>query len=156
MAASDQSVLTVLGFDVGSRRIGVAVGNTLSASARPVGVLDVFEQGPNWSVLDSWVREWAPEAMVIGNPIALDGGSQPAQVKAIDFAHAVSKRYNKAISLIDERNSSIEAAQRFAQSRARGESKRHQADQLDAWAAVIILERWFLQPHHRSDLDAIP
>jgi putative Holliday junction resolvase len=156
MAGTDQSVLTVLGFDVGSRRIGVAVGNTLSASARPVGVLDVFEQGPNWSVLDSWIREWAPGTLVIGNPIAQDGGSQPAQVKALAFARAVSKRYNKAISLIDERNSSIEAAQRFAQSRARGESKRHQADQLDAWAAVIILERWFLQPHHRSDLDAIP
>lgn len=156
MAAPDQSVLTVLGFDVGSRRIGVAVGNTLSASARPVGVLDVFEQGPNWPVLDSWVREWAPGTMVIGNPLTLDGGIQPAQEKAMAFARAVSNRYNKPISLIDERNSSIEAAQRFAQSRARGESKRHQADQLDAWAAVIILERWFLQPHHRTDLDANP
>jgi putative Holliday junction resolvase len=154
MAAPDQSILTVLGFDVGSRRIGVAVGNTLSASARPVGVLDVFEQGPNWSVLDSWVREWAPETMVIGNPLTLDGGIQPAQQKAIAFARAVCNRYSKPISMIDERNSSIEAAQRFAQSRARGESKRHQAEQLDAWAAVIILERWFLQPHHRTDLDA--
>jgi putative Holliday junction resolvase len=107
-------------------------------------------------MLDSWVRDWAPGTLVIGNPIPLEGTSQPAQVKAIAFARAVCNRYNKPISLIDERNSSIEAAERFAQSRARGESKRHQADQLDAWAAVIILERWFLQPHHRTDLDAIP
>lgn len=156
MNTPEQSILTVLGFDVGSRRIGVAVGNTLSASARPVGVLEVFEHGPNWPMLDSWVREWAPETMVIGNPLTLDGGSQPAQDKALAFAHAVFARYKRPVSLIDERNSSIEAAQRFAQSRARGESKRHQAEQLDAWAAVIILERWFLQPHHRTDLDDNP
>jgi putative Holliday junction resolvase len=67
----------------------------------------------------------------------------------------LQSRYGKPISLMDERNTSIEAAQRFAESRARGESKRHQADQLDAWAAVIILERWFQQPQNRTNLDVI-
>jgi putative Holliday junction resolvase len=96
-----------------------------------------------------------PNGLVIGNPLTQDGENQPARDKALQFARSLQKRYGKPISLMDERNTSIEAAQRFAESRARGESKRHHADQLDAWAAVIILERWFQQPHNRTDLDAI-
>ena len=131
MAGQNDSVLTVLCFDVGARRTGIAVGNSLSGSARPLGVLEIFEA-------------------------AQDGQSQPAQEKAFAFARQLAKRYGKPISLIDERNTSIEAAQRFAQSRARGEAKRHHAEQLDAWAAVIILERWFLQPHNRTEWNEHP
>ena len=155
MAWQDEPVLTVLAFDVGSRRIGVAVGNSLSASARPLGVLDVFDNGPNWPALDTWMRDWMPAGAVVGNPLTLEGENQPARVQAIAFARALHDRYRKPVSLMDERNSSIEAAQRFAASRARGEAKRHQASQLDAWAAVIILERWFLQPHNRTDLETL-
>jgi putative holliday junction resolvase len=151
MAWQDESVITVLCFDVGAKRTGVAVGNSLSGTARPVGILDVFEAGPNWPALDTWMRDWSPNVLVVGNPLTQDGQSQPARDKAMHFARQLFKRYNKPISLMDERNSSIEAAQRFAESRARGEVKRHQADQLDAWAAVIILERWFLQPHNRTE-----
>lgn len=155
MSWQDEPVLTVLAFDVGARRIGVAVGNSLSASARPLGVLDVFESGPNWPALDAWMRDWLPAGAVIGNPLTLDGENQPARDKAVAFARAWQARYQKPVSLMDERNSSIEAAQRFAATRARGEAKRHQSDQLDAWAAAIILERWFMQPHNRIDLDDI-
>ena len=156
MSWQNESVLTLLSFDVGARRVGIAVGNSISGTARPVGVLDVFETGPNWSVLDAWTREWLPNGFVVGDPLTLEGENQPARKKAIQFARELHNRYNKPISFMDERNTSIEAAQRFAESRARGESKRHQADQLDAWAAVIILERWFQQPHQRIELDAMP
>lgn len=156
MSWQQASVLTLLSFDVGARRIGVAVGNSISGTARPLGVLDVFESGPNWPTLDTWISEWMPNGLIVGDPLTQEGENQPARVKAIQFAQALKKRYNKPISFMDERNTSIEAAQRFADSRARGESKRHQADQLDAWAAVIILERWFQQPHNRIELDAMP
>ena len=59
------TLTTLLGFDVGARRIGVAVGNTVSASARELGVLDVFESGPDWSRLDRWVQEWRPDGLVV-------------------------------------------------------------------------------------------
>ena len=147
------TVLTVLAFDVGSRRTGVAVGNSLSGSARPVGVLDVFEGGTNWLALDVWVRNWIPNVLVVGNPLTQDGHNQTARDKAIAFGKAAAERYQKPVSFMDERNTSIEAAQRFAESRARGEARRHQSDQLDAWAAVIILERWFQQPQNRINLD---
>lgn len=153
MDAQQDGVLTVLAFDVGARRTGVAVGNSLSGSARPLGILDVYDAGPDWPAVDAWMREWMPNGLVVGNPLTQDGANQPAWDRAMHFARSLQQRYGKPVSLMDERNTSIEAAQRFAESRARGEAKRHQADQLDAWAAVIILERWFQQPHNRTDLD---
>lgn len=146
-------VLTVLAFDVGTRRTGVAVGNSLSGTARPLGILDVFEGGINWPALDIWMRSWMPNVLVVGNPLTQDGQHQAARDKAIAFGKAAVLRYQKPVSFMDERNTSIEATQRFAESRARGEARRHQSDQLDAWAAVIILERWFQQPQNRINLE---
>jgi putative holliday junction resolvase len=145
-------VITVLGFDVGARRIGVAVGNTVSQSASEVGVLDVFETGPDWAALDRWVREWRPQCLVVGDPATLDGGDQPIRVRARAFAKAVGKRYELPVEQVDERTSSIEAARRFAAARASGSRKRHHASQLDALAAVVILERWLVEPDTRLSL----
>jgi len=143
---------TLLAFDVGARRIGVAVGNTISASAREVGVLDVFESGPDWPALDRWMREWRPDRLVVGDPATLDGGDQPIRQRARAFARTLRQRYGVPVEQVDERTSSIEAAQRFAAGRASGARKRHQAAQLDALAAVVILERWLNEPQARMEL----
>lgn len=141
--------VVLLGFDVGARRIGVAVGNTISMSASEVGVLDVFETGPDWPALDRWIKEWRPECLVVGDPATLDGGEQPIRVRARAFAQAVGRRYQLPVEQVDERNTSIEAARRFAVARASGARKRHHAAQLDALAAVVILERWLGEPDTR-------
>lgn len=142
--------VTLLAFDVGARRIGVAVGNTVSGSARELGVLDVFEAGPDWPRLERWIGEWRPDALVVGDPATLDGGDQPIRQRARAFAGELARRYRLPVGQIDERRSSVEAAQRFAAGRAAGARKRHQASQLDALAAVIILERWLAEPAARS------
>ena len=100
---------TLLGFDVGARRIGVAVGNTVSMSARELGVLDVRDAGPDWPQLDRWVREWRPDGLVVGDPATLDGGDQPIRQRARGFARALAKRYSLPVQQVDERRSSIEA-----------------------------------------------
>jgi putative holliday junction resolvase len=141
--------VVLLGFDVGARRIGVAVGNTISMSASEVGVLDVFETGPDWPALDRWIKEWRPECLVVGDPATLDGGEQPIRVRARAFAKAVGRRYQLPVEQVDERNTSVEAARRFAVARASGARKRHHAAQLDALAAVVILERWLGEPETR-------
>src|SRR5436190_8999266 len=143
---------TLLGFDVGARRIGVAVGNTVSNSAREVGVLDVHATGPDWPALDRWIREWRPDGLVVGDPATLDGGDQPIRRRARGFAEEIGRRYRLPVEQVDERTSSIEAAQRFAAGRAAGARKRHQAAQLDALAAVVILERWLTEPQSRIPL----
>lgn len=155
MLADDPATLTLLGFDVGARRIGVAVGNTISMSAREVGVLDVFESGPDWPALDRWIKEWMPARLVVGDPATLDGGEQPIRKRARAFARTLSQRYSLPVEQVDERNSSIEAAQRFAAGRAAGARKRRQAANLDALAAVVILERWLTQPQSRLAMDKV-
>lgn len=145
--------MTLLAFDVGARRIGVAVGNTVSMSASEVGVLDVHEGGPDWPALDRWIREWRPARLVVGDPATLDGGDQPIRKRARAFARTLAQRYQLPVEQVDERTSSIEAAQRFASGRASGTRKRHQASQLDALAAVVILERWLTEPDSRIALN---
>jgi putative Holliday junction resolvase len=152
MDAEPTLTMTLLAFDVGARRIGVAVGNTVSMSAREVGVLDVREGGPDWPQLDRWIREWRPARLVVGDPATLDGGEQPIRKRARAFARNIAQRYQLPVEQVDERTSSIEAAQRFAADRASGARKRHQAAQLDALAAVIILERWLGEPDSRIAL----
>jgi putative Holliday junction resolvase len=88
--------VTVLGFDVGSRRIGVAVGNSISMSASEVGVLDVLDAGPDWVRLDKWLKEWRPDALVVGDPLTLDGGDQAARKRARRFCRELATRYGLA------------------------------------------------------------
>lgn len=153
MEAAPAAALTLLAFDVGARRIGVAVGNTVSMSAREVGVLDVRDSGPDWPALDRWIKEWQPARLVVGDPATLDGGDQPIRKRARAFARNVRQRYQLPVEQVDERTSSIEAAQRFAHGRASGERRRSQSAQLDALAAVVILERWLREPDSRIELE---
>ena len=150
------TALTLLAFDVGARRIGVAVGNTISSSARELGVLDMRDAVPDWPTLDKWMREWRPNQLVVGDPATLDGGEQPIRKMARKFARDLVTRYQLPVEQVDERTSSIEAAQRFALQRASGQRKRNQASQLDATAAVIILERWMAEPQSRIPLAMDP
>ena len=151
-APSAAPVQTRLAVDVGARRSGVAVGNTVSMSARELGVLDMRDSGPDWATLDRWMREWRPTRLVVGDPATLAGGDQPVRRLARRFARDVGARYTLPVEQVDERTSSIEAAQRFAAGRAAGQRKRHQAAQLDAVAAAIILERWMREPDSRISL----
>ena len=146
---------TLLAFDVGTRRIGVAVGNTVSASARELGVLDVRDAGPDWQALDRWIEQWRPNRLVVGDPATLEGGDQPIRKRARAFARTLAQRYRLPVDQVDERSSSVEAAQRFAAGRASGARRRGHAAQLDALAAVVILERWLADPDSRIALENV-
>lgn len=132
----------VFAFDVGSRLTGVAIGNRLTASARPLATLPMREGDPDWQQLDRLHASWQPETLVVGLPLRLDGGEQPASRAARQFAAALGTRYGLPVVLEDERGSSREAAQRFAQARAAGARRRSQRAAIDADAAAVILERW--------------
>ncbi|UGB38944.1 Holliday junction resolvase RuvX [Frateuria soli] len=132
----------VLGFDVGSKLIGVAVGNTITASARALAVVPVRDNGPDWAKLDELHRQWQPDTLIVGLPLALDGTLQPATRLARRFAEHLRERYRAPVALVDEQHSSQEAAQRFAEARAAGTKRRSDAAAIDAEAAAVILERW--------------
>lgn len=130
------------GFDVGSKVIGVAVGNAFTASARALGIVAVRDGLPDWPALDALHGQWLPGALVVGLPLTLAGGEQPASQRARRFAEQLAARYATAVTLVDERHSSREAARRFAGARAAGLKRRRDAAAIDAEAAAVILERW--------------
>lgn len=145
---------TVLGFDVGSRRIGVAVGSCFGSGARPLAVVDVHASGPDWPAIERLMREWRPDAFVVGDPMTLDDGDQPARRRARAFAIEIRRRFALPVKLVDERSSSVEAAQRFASERAQGGRRRRDAQILDALAAAVIVERWLAAPAEAAELEA--
>lgn len=129
----------VLAFDVGTRLIGVALGNRLTAGARALAAI----ASGDWPRLDALIGEWRPERFVVGLPLALDGAEQPMTRRAREFARALERRYARPAELVDERHTSREAARRFAERRASGTARRKHAADIDALAAQIILEQWF-------------
>lgn len=137
---------TVLGFDVGARRIGVAVGSGFGHGARALAVIDVHGEHTDWPAIDRLQKEWRADGFVVGDPMTLDGGDQPIRARAHGFARELKSRYALPVVLVDERSSSIEAAQRFAVDRAAGRKRRRDAAALDAVAAAVIVERWLAAP----------
>lgn len=138
---------TVLGFDVGAKRIGVAVGSAFGSGARALAVIDVHGNNPDWQAIDKLRAEWRPDGLVVGDPMTLEGGDQPIRQRAHAFARELQARYQLPVVLVDERSSSVEAAQRFALDRAQGRKRRRDAAALDAVAAAVIIERWLAAPH---------
>ena len=134
-----------LGFDVGSRLIGVAVGNSITASGRALTTVAMRDGEPDWSRLDALCGQWLPDTLVVGLPLTLDGAEQPASRIARRFAAQLQQRYDLPVVLVDERHSSQEAAQRFAAGRAAGFRRRRDAAAIDAEAAAVILERWLIE-----------
>ncbi|MGN6222569.1 Holliday junction resolvase RuvX [Pseudoxanthomonas beigongshangi] len=143
---------TVLGFDVGARRIGVAVGSAFGSGARALAVVDVHAHGPDWPAIDRLHAEWRPDGLVVGDPMTLDGGDQPNRKRAQAFARELHARYKLPVVLVDERASSIEASQRFALDRAEGRKRKRDAAALDAVAAAVIIERWLAAPQDATQV----
>lgn len=147
---------TTLGFDIGSKVIGVAISNPLAGSVRELGVVDVGASGLDWTRVDALVADWSPAALVVGDPLQLDPDApeQPNRTRARRFARQARQRYGVEVWLVDERHTSQEAARRFAADRARGTRRRRDAARIDALAAVVILERWLMHPDSATEVTA--
>lgn len=136
----------VLAFDVGKRIIGVAIGHRATGTARALTTIQTHNGQIDWPAIDALVREWQPDAFVIGLPLALDGGEQDMTRYARAFGNQLVQRHARAVHEIDERYTSQEASRRFAAQRAQGTAKRKHAAAIDALAAQIILEAWLAAP----------
>jgi putative pre-16S rRNA nuclease len=141
-AAKPADITTVMGFDYGARRIGVALGNRISGSARALDVVSNGAGGPDWKRIETLMREWRPDAVLVGLPLTLDSGEQSNSQAARGFAAEMQARHHLPAIMVDERLSSREAAHRFAARRASGVAKRKDAASLDAVAAEVIVEQW--------------
>ncbi len=137
-----------LALDYGSARIGVAIGQTLTSSARPLTVVNCNAGEPDWQILDKLVQEWRPAVIVVGRPLHADGASSALTKAATRFSSELATRYDARIEMHDERLTSKAAESHFAEARRQGKARAKDAQQLDAVAACIILESWISEQKH--------
>jgi len=123
--------LTLIGFDYGKKRIGVAVGQTLTRTATPLETVPVTKGVPDWDRISKIINEWRPAALVVGLPLNMDGSSQAMTRDSNRFVRQLTLRYNYPVYRADERLSSYEAKSRLQDTR-----------NLDPVAAQAILETW--------------
>lgn len=132
-----------LGFDFGMRRIGVAVGQKVTASARPLVTLEAKSGIPVWDKIQRLVDEWRPLALIVGLPLNIDDSEQYITTAARAFAHQLKERFHLSVHLVDERLTTVEArSELFNQ----GGYRKIQKSAIDSFAAQIILEQWLKHP----------
>jgi putative Holliday junction resolvase len=135
---------TVLALDFGLRRIGIASGDTLTRSARPRGAIGNGSGGPDWAALRRVLDDLRPARIVVGEPYNADGSASLLTEYARRYAAELQQHSALPVDLVDERWSSQDAEERLRAARASGlKTRRVTAEDVDAAAAAVILERWF-------------
>lgn len=132
--APSDSPITLLCFDYGEKRIGVAVGQTLTGTATALRTLAARDGEPDWLAVAALLAEWRPDAIVVGLPLNMDGSEQRLTGRARRFARRLSQRHPMPLHFADERLSTREARGREGVAAPR--------EGRDALAAEVILEGW--------------
>jgi putative Holliday junction resolvase len=120
----------VFGFDFGVKRIGIAMGNTLTGQAQPLTVIKAVDNATRFQVIGDLINEWKPARLVVGEPRHPDGAEHDMTLRSRRFANQLHGRFSLPVELVDERYSSAVIPQK------RGEI-------IDAKAAAIILQQYF-------------
>lgn len=131
---------TVLAFDFGERRIGVAVGEHLISSANPLTTIDNESNEIRFATITALVNEWQPKLLIVGLPLSLDGSENAVTQLCKKFARRLNGRFNLPVILIDERYSSAEASNLLNQTGIKGRAQKVMLDQV---AAQTILQSYF-------------
>jgi len=126
----ERAARTVLAFDFGLKRIGVAVGEPELGTAHPLPAIGQFSQ------IEKLVEEWKPSALVVGKPTSAQGEPHKMTRQAEDFARRLERRFKLPVARVDERFSSVEAESRLRGTRAK-------KTEIDSVAAQLILEQYF-------------
>jgi putative Holliday junction resolvase len=129
---------TLLAFDYGEKRIGVAVGQTVTGTAHPLRCVRVSSSRPDWRAIEDLVLTWRPDALVVGLPLNMDGTEQAITGAAMRFRRQLEGRFAIPVHAMDERLSTREAKERLY---ARG----HVDAAADPVAAQVILEGWLAE-----------
>jgi putative Holliday junction resolvase len=135
---------TLLGFDFGERRIGVAVGNTLVGIAHPLQTIDTESNDERFKVIGTLISEWQPARLIVGLPSHMDGTEHELSRLCRKFANRLHGRFDLPVTLIDERLTSAEASESLKQT---GIGGRKQKPMLDQVAAQLILQSYLDHPH---------
>jgi putative holliday junction resolvase len=126
--------LTVMAFDFGTRRIGVAVGNTLTKVGQPLKIIEEPSEDVRFRAIQTLIKEWQPNQLVVGVPFHPDGTEHEMSAKARRFGTQMYGRFQLPVEWVDERYTSAVL-----------EGDPAMRDNLDAQSAALILEQYFLE-----------
>lgn len=134
---------TILAFDYGKRRIGIAQGQTLTYTSSPLTTLTCQNGEPDWSAINKLIEQWQPNRLIVGLPLQKDGSESELSKAASQFADSLAGRTKLPVELHDETLSSYAAHDLLRQQRQSGSrNKRVQKQDIDQMAAAIILQSW--------------
>mgnify|MGYP000642082590 FL=1 len=140
-----------MGFDFGTVRIGVAVGETITGLAHPLTMIASEPLAQRFEQIGALLAEWQPHQIVVGLPTHLDGTEHEMTQRCRRFGNQLHGRFNLPVTWVDERLSSAEAEQRLQQA---GQSARAAKANVDAVAAQILLQQWLDQQAAQSEHQA--
>lgn len=138
---------TLLGFDFGTKRIGIAIAQEVTGTANPLVTVKAVKNKPDWESISKIIAEWQPDLLVVGLPLHMDGTEQDMTQAARRFSNQLNGRYQLPIALMDERLTSNEAESILSeQSGSRGslfrDSMFPDKAQIDMISAQLILQSW--------------
>jgi putative Holliday junction resolvase len=133
-AAKMDKELTIMAFDYGTRRIGVAVGNTLTKAGHPLKMIAEPSEDVRFRAIQTLIKEWQPNQLVVGLPCHPDGTEHEMSAKARRFGNQLHGRFQLPVDWVDERYTSAVL-----------EGDPDMRDNLDAESAALILEQYFLE-----------
>ncbi len=140
---------TLLGFDFGRNRIGIAVGQEITCTVTPLLTLTGKNQKPDWPGISHLINEWQPELLVVGLPLQVYGGEQDMSKAARRFGNQLKGRYNLPVEMVDERYSSLEANMLLREKQA-PRAKKNMPQYNDHIAAQLILQSWMDTHAHKG------
>tara|TARA_A100001015_G_C14935146_1_gene690120 strand:+ start:755 stop:1147 length:393 start_codon:yes stop_codon:yes gene_type:complete len=126
--------MQVISFDFGTKKIGVAVGQTETKTSSPLQIVFSKNNSVNWDEIESIVNEWKPNLILVGKPLNMDGSDSDMMEKVDIFYKKLEKISKIPCEYVDERLTSFEARESFAEIKK---------DLIDAHAAKILIDQWF-------------
>lgn len=139
---SSEKITSVLGFDYGKKRIGIATGQTITCSATPCKTITSIEGNPDWDAIAAEIQQWKPQALIVGMPYHTDGSENKMTIAARQFCYELKKRFKLPVIEINEALSSSEAEEILKENVKIGKHNKHEIDKM---AAAIIVQRWLNQ-----------
>ena len=133
---------TLLGFDFGTKRIGIAIAQEITGTANPLTTVTAIKHKPDWESISRIITEWRPDLLVVGLPLHMDGSEQPMTQAARRFSNQLNGRYQIPVALMDERLSSNEAESILNEQSGFRSTVFQDKAQIDMISAQLILQSW--------------
>lgn len=133
---------TLLGFDFGTKSIGVAIGQEVTGTASPLEALPARDGIPNWDMIAELYKQWSPQLVVVGLPLNMDGSKQQVTFAAQKFANRLHAKFKVPVQTVDERLTTVDAKARLFEL---GGYKKLSKGKVDSVSACLIIESFFEQ-----------